>query len=497
MTQAGPAVERTTTDGTVGGAHPWRVIAWLGLGLPALLLVLASIGALQQVVIEGLPQEPPATLVLLPIVRLVRDIAATLAIGLLLVGGLLTPRPEPRLLRAASLAALAWLLSLLAFVVLTVSELLAFSIGQSLQPIVIASFISQTTLGQLLVLQVVCALLVAILGWAVVNRVTGTIALVIALIGACATALTGHSGLHSGHESASISLALHIAAVALWVGGLAGAVLVCARDRSVAPIVLRRFSTIALVCVIVVGESGLLNASLRVGGLVPLLTTTYGVILLAKTAALAWLVRLGWLQRRRVVASVSEPGWSNALLARYAAVELAIMGVALGLAVALSRTAAPTGSLPAAPIAMGAAAAIAIGIGSLLALLAARTRIARGIRSLPEAWAVAFLVVLALTCGGTWLPELIGVTPAALVACALLLLSGTAVCIAAATPRGWPAAAIAVIGWLALTAWTANAQDAARWLATLVGCAGIVLIALLARRRASTQTAPVPKEAAA
>lgn len=494
MTQAGPAVEQTTGD-TASGIHPWRVIAWLGLGLPALLLVLASIGALQQVVIEGLPQEPPATLVLLPIVRLARDIAATLAIGLLLVGGLLAPRPDPRLLRAASIAALAWLLSVLAFVVLTVSELLAFSIDDSLQPVVIASFISQTNLGQLLVLQLVCALLVAILGWAVVNRVTGVIALVIALVGACATALTGHSGLHSGHESASISLALHIAAVALWVGGLAGAVLLSARDRSAAPSVLRRFSAIALVCVIVVGESGLLNASLRLGAIAPLLTTTYGVILLAKTAALAWLVRLGWLQRRRVVAAVSNAGWSNTLLARYAAAEFAIMGVALGLAVALARTAAPTGSLPAAPIAMGAAAAIAVGLGSLLAVLAARTRIASGIRSLPEAWAVAFLVVLALTAGGTWLPELVGVTPAALLGCALLLLAGTAMAVAAATPRGWPAAALAIAGWLALTALTSNAQDASRWLATLVGCAGIAVIALRARRRA-TQTTSVPEEAA-
>ena len=477
MTQAGGALVTRPSRERSWQSRAWRAIAWLGLAVPALLLVLASIGALTPVVIEGLPQEPPATLVLLPVVRLCRDLGATLAIGFVLVGGLLCPRPDPRLLRAASIAAASWMLSMLAFIVLTVSELLAFDLDHAAQPVVLASFVSQTTLGQVLVVQLACASLVALLGWAVVNRLTGGLVLAIALVGACSAALTGHSGLHAGHTSATVSLALHIGAVALWTGGLAGTLLVAGR----APSVLARFSTVALVSVIVVGESGLLNASLRLAGPAPLLSTTYGAIVLAKVAALAWLIRYGWLQRTRVVRAVADEGVRAGLLLRFATGEFAIMGVALALAVALSRTGAPAGDIPPGAVTSGAAAALAIGIGGLIALLARRARIAPAIEALPEAWAIAFVAVLAVTTGGTWLPAIIGSPLAALLAALLLVLAGSALCLAVGTPRGWPAAAIAIAGWLAILLVTTNAADAPRLLGVLAGCSGILAIALLAR----------------
>lgn len=492
MTQAGSALV-TPASRRSWSQRAWAAIAWLAVALPALLLVLASIGALTPVLLEGLPQEPTATLVLLPIVRLCRDIAATLAIGFVLVGGLLAPRPDPRLLRAASVAALSWLLSVLAFIVLTVSELLAFDLGHAAQPVVLASFVTQTTLGTVLVVQLVCAGFVALLGWAVVNRITGAIVLAIALAGACATALTGHSGLHSGHTSATVSLALHIGAAALWVGGLAGTLLLAGR----APIVLARFSTVALVAVIVVGESGLLNASLRLSGPGPLLTTTYGAIVLAKAVALAWLIRVGWLQRTRVVHRVSTGASSvtSGLLLRFAASEFAIMGVALALAVALSRTGAPEGALLPAAVTMGSAAALAVGLGGLVAVLAQRSRTAAGIQALPEVWAIALVAVLAMTTGGGWLPTILGAPIAALLATTLLVLVGSACCLAVATPHGLPAAIIVVIGWAAILVVTANPADPSRVLGATAGCAGILAITVVGRRRASAVASAVSTEA--
>lgn len=459
-----------------------RAITILAIGLPTLVLILAGLGAMAPVVIEGLPQEPQATLVLLPMVRFVRDVAATLAIGFVLVGGLLCPRPDPRLLRAASIAALSWFISLLAFVVLTISELLAFELRASVQPVVLASFVSQTNLGQLLVVQLISAALLAVLAWAVVNRPTAFIAVGIGLIGTSATALTGHSGLHSGHTSASVSLAIHIAAVALWVGGLVGTLLV-ARQQ---PAVIARFSTVALVCAILVAESGLLNASLRLAGPAPLLTTTYGAIVLAKIAAFAWLLRFGWMQRTRVVREVrggSEVGLR--LLARFTVIELAVMGIAFGLAVALSRTEAPSGIPPVSAVMQGSAAALAIGLGALIALPMRRTRVAASVQSLPEVSAIAFLSVLFITTGGTWLPVLLGEALAAIVSALLLVLTGTMLCLAAWSTRGRVAVVIAIAGWAAIVSWSSNEGDPLRWLSMVCGGSVLVAIAVLARRPSS------------
>mgnify|MGYP007099124526 CR=1 FL=1 len=62
---------------------------------------------------------------------------------------------------------------------------------------------------------------------------------------------------------------------------------------------------------IVVAESGLLATSLNDNTLGDLLGSTYGSIVLTKTVLLAFLIRLGWLQRRRGVdrlPSASVPG---------------------------------------------------------------------------------------------------------------------------------------------------------------------------------------------
>ena len=78
--------------------------------------------------------------------------------------------------------------------------------------------------------------------------------------------------MHS-HAAATASLAVHIAAVSVWVGGLAALVGLVLLDPQVARAAIGRFSLVALVCVIVVAESGLLNASLRVGSPSAFVTT--------------------------------------------------------------------------------------------------------------------------------------------------------------------------------------------------------------------------------
>lgn len=164
------------------------------------------------------------------------------------------------------------------------------------------------------------------------DRVPPRLMLVVAMLGALTPALTGHAGTSSDHELAVITVALHVTAAALWVGGL-GAVLVVAgpRPRLLAA-VLPRFSTLAGGCLACVVVSGVLNAVLRVSSWAALVTTGYGWLVLAKSLCVVLLGCLGGLARRRLAAGKLP-------VLRWAGAEIALMAVTLGVAAALTQAA--------------------------------------------------------------------------------------------------------------------------------------------------------------
>ena len=166
---------------------------------------------------------------------------------------------------------------------------------------------TQVPAGQALAFQLVAACSAVILVAVGTTSVSRWTAVALALAGAMAPALAGHSSLDGLHVEAAVSLCLHIAGVSVWVGGLAvvSALLLLEPERT--SDLLPRFSVLALVCVVVVAESGLLNASLRAGTAEALAGSTYGSLVLAKAVLLAWLIRLGWLQRRRAVDRLRLP----------------------------------------------------------------------------------------------------------------------------------------------------------------------------------------------
>ncbi len=135
-----------------------------------------------------------------------------------------------------------------------------------------------------------------------------------ALLGAWAVIVPGLSG-HAGDpglgDPAVAVDALHTAAAAVWIGGLAQLVLVTphatrglpdaerARIRSAAA---ARFSRIAVASVVVLALTGAARALWAVSEPSQLLRTGYGRALVAKTILLAALVVLGYLNRRRIAA---------------------------------------------------------------------------------------------------------------------------------------------------------------------------------------------------
>ena len=109
------------------------------VGIPVLLVVLASLGGLTESQVPGLPVVPFATLVSLPVDIWIRDLATAITVGGAIVGGLLAPRPDARIGRLTSGAALVWLAALAAQAVLTVSNVLAMPLRSSLDPAIVRS----------------------------------------------------------------------------------------------------------------------------------------------------------------------------------------------------------------------------------------------------------------------------------------------------------------------------------------------------------------------
>jgi putative copper resistance protein D len=104
--------------------------------------------------------------------------------------------------------------------------------------------------------------------------------------------------------------------------------------------ILARYSTIALVSFIAIAASGVANAVLRIGSFEGLLSG-YGALVLAKVVALTVLGLFGVSYRRSLLGKLSASRATTAVMARVLGAELAVMGVASGLAAALARTQTP------------------------------------------------------------------------------------------------------------------------------------------------------------
>ena len=129
-----------------------------------------------------------------------------------------------------------------------------------------------------------------------------------------------------------ITVAVHAAAAALWVGGLGAVLALLARHRALLDGVLPRFSQLAGGCVVAVGLTGVLNALLRLGSWAGWSARRYGWLVLAKIGVLVLVAGLGGLARRRLRAG-------RLPVLRWAGVEVALMAVTIGLAAALTQTA--------------------------------------------------------------------------------------------------------------------------------------------------------------
>ncbi len=116
-----------------------------------------------------------------------------------------------------------------------------------------------------------------------------------------APTLSGHS-LDRGQPRVLAPLAdfAHMASAAIWLGGLVSLVYVVPRatgDPDVRAAVARRFSTVALGAVLLIGVTGLTRSLTELSAVHQVWSTSYGRALIAKTVLFAPLLGLGWLNR--------------------------------------------------------------------------------------------------------------------------------------------------------------------------------------------------------
>lgn len=174
-------------------------------------------------------------------------------------------------------------------------------------------------------------------------------------------ALAGHP---ATGESALVLVpanVLHVAAMSAWVGGIALLLLALpaatrrldshARSELLAA-ALARFSPLALIAVVALLASGIVQSIVHLGSLSELTSTAFGRALLIKSALLAGLVALGAFQRRRMVPRMQRlaqraqsPGNTGIVLRRALRGELATMVVVLGVTAALVSYAPPAGAV--------------------------------------------------------------------------------------------------------------------------------------------------------
>lgn len=287
----------------------------------------------------------------LPIARAVHDAAAAVAVGLLVAAVLLAPGASRQrggdldgarahLVRWATIASATWSVAALAVLVLTGADLLGRGPGAPGFTTGLVSFAAGVELGQALLAALLLAVVSAHLAAFARSLNTAGWALVAAVAALAALALSGHAGSSYDHANAVNTLAVHLVAVCAWAGGLVALVIAHRRLGEDLRVTAERFSALALGCFVAVAASGVLNAQIRLTGPEDLVTTAYGRMVALKALALIALGVFGAIQRRRVLPRLDGPR-SGAGFARFAGVEALVLGTAMGLAVALSRTPTP------------------------------------------------------------------------------------------------------------------------------------------------------------
>lgn len=315
----------------------------------------------------------------LPISRAIHHTAMAITIAALVFAACIIPRstksrrataedpstdagtPHASFSRAMNIAAgagVVWTLSAACVMLLTFWDLAGLQISfASNYTTAILDYILEITTGRAWAWMVVIAAVVTSLALAIRSQIGVGLSAAFSFFGIIPLAFIGHAAGGDDHYAAVNSIGLHLLAVVLWFGGILMLGLLAPTLAGQAPgrfqqrplllgVVLRRYSTMASIAIVLMAGSGLVSAMIRITSWEQWLTP-YGSLVIAKVVLTLALGVLGLAHRQWIIPKLLA-GKVSALAAawRVVAVEVALMGATMAVATVLSRTAPPTPDTP-------------------------------------------------------------------------------------------------------------------------------------------------------
>ncbi len=198
--------------------------------------------------------------------------------------------------KLAAIASLIWMISNAFFIVFTLANILNTSVSEVLQPNILRSFLLQIPLGQYLFVQLLLSIFISLVVPRFNSIGTGTFLLLATLIAIVIPVFQSHSASSGSHSMAIGSLAIHVIALALWVGGVFAIAFLAPESRAHA---VPRFSVLALWAAIAVVISGSVNAFIRLD-FKEAWASSYAYLVLAKVFLTAGLIVIGYLHRKNL-----------------------------------------------------------------------------------------------------------------------------------------------------------------------------------------------------
>ncbi|WP_052372772.1 cytochrome c oxidase assembly protein [Amycolatopsis taiwanensis] len=329
----------------------WPLLAVSVLLGAVVAVALLTLSGAATYVIVGLPDPGAITRYGIGVVRVVADASSVVCIGSLLLAAFLVPpqgsgtlaRDGYAAVRTAGIAAWVWFVAALASVLFTAADGAGKPVTEMFSGQTLLTLVDAIEQPKAWLFTAALALLVAVGCRLVLSWGWTAVLFFVAVAGLVPVAVTGHSASGGAHDLATNSLLYHLVAAALWVGGLLALLAHGWRRGDHFALAATRFSKLALACWLVMAASGVINALVRISP-GDLLTTDYGLLVLAKIVALLMLGVFGHQQRSRGVRALTD-GPGGGQLLRLGAVEVLIMFVTIGIATALSRTPPPPQSL--------------------------------------------------------------------------------------------------------------------------------------------------------
>ena len=230
------------------------------------------------------------------------QLTGVLSIGLLLTLGFLETDVKGavsnfRLAKKVKSALLAWLITIIIFILIQIAYLLEQPISASFDLTVIRSYLTQTSVGKSYLVQLAGVLIILLIP---LKKVLSTyISLIIALIAITAPIFQSHGTSSSHHGLAIGALVIHVIALSFWVGGLFGLTQLSKAQKLIA---LPRFSELALWSAITVAITGAATAWTRLDS-ISSWQSKYGAITILKIFLTLTLIGFGALHRRWIIKS--------------------------------------------------------------------------------------------------------------------------------------------------------------------------------------------------